>query len=275
MESKEWPVPGSAEEIDAYNRLRSQVAELYKMLSADPRTPQTVVVIPSLSMDRRELQKISGVWHYEERMLVNLMLLKQPRTRLIYVTSQQIDPMVVDYYLSLLPGVPSSHARSRLVMLNCGDSSAIPLSQKVLNRPRLMRRIHTEIRDYSRAHMVCFNSTALERTLSVRLNLPLHSVDPQLSDLGTKSGCREVFRAAGVQFPFGFLFFEQICVADGEIIWLRHMRRFRARRSMVFPAASRSTVYRDSRDHREVELCSVVVCTTASRACRGTLQSRQ
>ena len=170
----------------------------------NPRTPQTVVVVPSLSMDSRELRKITGVWHYEERMLVNLMLLKQPRTRLIYVTSQAIDPMVVDYYLSLLPGVPSSHARSRLVMLNCGDSSAIPLSQKILRRPRLMRRIREQVRDFSRAHMVCFNSTPLERTLSVRLGLPLHSVDPQLSDLGTKSGCREVFRAAGVTLPFGF-----------------------------------------------------------------------
>lgn len=204
MEDLQWPMPGSAEEISAYDDLRTRVADLYRMLSADPRTPQTVVVIPSLSMDARELQKISGVWHYEERMLVNLMLLRQPRTRLIYVTSQQIDPMVVDYYLSLLPGVPSSHARSRLIMLNCGDSSAIPLSQKVLSRPRLMRRIQQEVRDFNRAHMVCFNSTALERTLSVRLNLPLHSVDPQLSDLGTKSGCREVFRAAGVDFPFGF-----------------------------------------------------------------------
>ena len=204
MESNDWPAPGSPEEIVAYNELLTRVPELYRMLSIDPRTPQTVVVVPSLSMDSRELRKITGVWHYEERMLVNLMLLKQPRTRLIYVTSQAIDPMVVDYYLSLLPGVPSSHARSRLVMLNCGDSSAIPLSQKILSRPRLMRRIREQVRDFSRAHMVCFNSTPLERTLSVRLSLPLHSVDPQLSDLGTKSGCREVFRAAGVTLPFGF-----------------------------------------------------------------------
>ena len=102
MESNNWPVPGSQEEIAAYSALLTRVPELYRMLSADPRTPQTVVVVPSLSMDPRELQKITGVWHYEERMLVNLMLLRQPRTRLIYVTSQAIDPMVVDYYLSLL-----------------------------------------------------------------------------------------------------------------------------------------------------------------------------
>lgn len=199
-----WPQPGSPEELSAYAKLQTRVPELYHALSRDPRTPQTVVIVPSLSMDKRELAKISGVYHYEERMLVNLMLLRQPRTRLIYVTSQQLDPTVVDYYLALLPGVPTSHARSRLVMLHCNDRSNTPLSRKILDRPRLSERIRREVRVTERAHMVCFNSSSLERTLAVRLGLPLNSVDPSLNDLGTKSGCREVFRAAGVNLPFGF-----------------------------------------------------------------------
>jgi hypothetical protein len=155
-------------------------------------------------MDPRELQKITGFYHYEERMLVNLMLLRQPRTRMVYVTSQRLDPTVVDYYLSMLPGIPYSHARRRLVMLDCDDRSAQALSSKILDRPRLIHRIRSEIRDMDRAHMVCFNSSELERSLAVRLGLPLHSVDPDLSDLGTKSGCRETFREAGVLLPFGF-----------------------------------------------------------------------
>ncbi|MEZ4320945.1 MAG: peptide ligase PGM1-related protein [Myxococcota bacterium] len=198
------PRPGSPEELEQYAKLQARVPELYHTLSKDTRTPQTVVIVPSLSMDPRELAKITGVYHYEERMLVNLMLLRQPRTRLIYVTSQQLDPVVVDYYLALLPGVPTSHARSRLVMLHCNDRSNEPLSQKILKRPRLIQRIRRELRDPQRAHMVCFNSTDLERSLSVQLGIPLNSVDPSLNDLGTKSGCREVFRAAGVQLPFGF-----------------------------------------------------------------------
>lgn len=178
--------------------------QLYHMLSQDARSPQTVVVVPSLSMDRRELLKITGVYHYEERMLVNLMLLRQPCTKLIYVTSQQLDPVIVDYYLALLQGIPTSHARSRLVMLHCNDRSPIPLSEKIIRRPRLIQRIRREIPDFDRAHMVCFNSSEYERTLAVRLGLPLNSVDPSLNDLGTKSGCREVFRAAEVTLPFGF-----------------------------------------------------------------------
>jgi len=204
MELPRWPTLGSQEEKDTYAALQARMPELFNILSADPREPQTVVIIPSLSMDPRELRKISGVWHYEERMLVNLMLLRQPRTKVVYVTSKQLHPTVVDYYLALLTGVPSSHARNRLVLLDCNDASSVCLSEKILRRPRLIVRIRQEISDITRAHMVCFNSTSFERSLAVRLGIPLNSVDPQLHDLGTKSGCREVFRAAGIQLPFGF-----------------------------------------------------------------------
>ncbi len=196
--------PGSAAELEAFHQLQAGMAGLYRALAADPRTPQVVVIVPSLSMDPRELAKVSGVYHYEERMLVNLMLLRQPRTKLVYVTSQRLDPTVVDYYLSLLSGIPRSHAVSRLVMLDCNDRSAAPLSAKILVRPRLIDRIRHELIGYTYAHMACFNSTAIERTLAVALGLPLHSTDPELAHLGTKSGCREIFRSSGAQIPFGF-----------------------------------------------------------------------
>jgi hypothetical protein len=204
MKPESWPRPGSIEELSAFAALNAKIADLYHALARDTRAPQTVVIVPSLSMDPRELAKVSGFYHYEERQLVNLMLLQQPRTKVIYVTSQALDPVVVDYYLSLLPGIPSSHARKRLVMLDCNDRSLRSLSQKIVDRPRLLERIRAEILDPERAHIVCFNSTGAERTLAVRLGLPLHSVDPELSHLGTKSGCRKTFREAGVEFPFGF-----------------------------------------------------------------------
>lgn len=196
---------GSAAELEVFGKLQSKMVELFHLLSNDRRGKQAVLVVPSLSMDPRELIKIEGSAHYEERMLVNLMLLRQPCTKLIYVTSQQLDPIVVDYYISLLSGVPRSHVRKRLVLLHCSDSRIIPLSQKILMRVRLRERITRELVGYEgRSHMMCFNSTPHERSLSVVLGLPLHSVDPALNYLGTKSGCRRVFRDAAVNFPFGF-----------------------------------------------------------------------
>jgi PGM1 C-terminal domain len=198
------PEPGSAEELRRFARIQERLAPLYRRVVSEPRAPQTVVVVPSLTLDPDELAKISGVHHYEERLLCMLMLLRMPRTRLVFVTSQQVPNATIDYYLHLLPGVPLRHARNRLTLLSCHDSSDVPLTQKILDRPRLMERIRAGIADPNAAHMTVFNSTALERTLSVRLDVPLYGNDPELNHLGTKSGSREVFREAGIPLPDGF-----------------------------------------------------------------------
>lgn len=198
------PAPGSPEELAAFEKLQERLPALFRRVSTDDRAQHTVVVVPSLSMDPRELEKVSGVHHYEERLLFYLMLLRKPRTRVIFLTSQRISPTVIDYYLHLLSGVPTSHARKRLLMFECGDASNRPLTQKVLERPRLVKRILRAIGDTTRAHIDCFNTTPYERTLAVRLGIPLYANDPALSDLGSKSGCREVFRESGILFPDGF-----------------------------------------------------------------------
>ncbi len=199
-----YPEPGSPEELDAFRELQEQLPALYRRVSEDMRRPHTVVVVPSLSLDPEELAKVSGAHHYEERLLYTLMLLRRPNTHLIFLTSQPVTPAIVDYYLHLLSGVPGSHARQRLTLLSCYDASRVPLSLKVIRRERLIERIRKAIGDQSSAHMVCFNSTPLERTLAVRLGIPLYGNDPALSDLGTKSGCREVFREAGIDLPDGY-----------------------------------------------------------------------
>jgi hypothetical protein len=199
------PEQGSPEELAEFSRLQMQMVDIFHRISDDTLALQAVVVVPSLSMLPSELEKISGVRHYEERMLVNLMLLRQPRTKLIYVTSHALNPVVIDYYLSMLSGVPRSHATSRLVLLDCSDTRPIPLSQKILQRPRLVKRIRSELSEYKgTAHMACYNSSEWERTLAVQLGTPLHSVDPALNYLGTKSGCRDTFIEAGINHPFGF-----------------------------------------------------------------------
>ena len=78
---------------------------------------------------------------YEERFLFLLMLLRQPRLRMIYVTSLPIAPEIIEYYLALLPGVIPSHARARLSLVAVNDPSPRSLSEKLLDRPRLLRRI--------------------------------------------------------------------------------------------------------------------------------------
>ncbi len=198
------PVPNSPEERAAFHKLQAHLPDVFRRVTADRRQPQTVIVVPSLSLDAQELAKVTGVHHYEERMLYMLMLLRRPKTRVIFVTSQSIDPIIIDYFLHLLAGVPSSHARERLFLYHCSDASKTPLTQKVLARPRLVERIKASIADIDNAHLVSFNTSPAERTLAVQLGVPLYANDPDLYDLGTKSGCRKIFREAGVLFPDGF-----------------------------------------------------------------------
>jgi hypothetical protein len=199
-----FPPEGSDEELAAYAELSAQLPPLFREQFSDRLRPRSVVVVPSLSFDAHELAKITGVHHYEERMLCMLMLLRLPRTHVVYLTSQRIEPGIIDYHLHLLSGIPSGHARRRLHMFSCNDSSAVPLTRKLLDRPRLLERIKAAIPDVRGAHMTCFNVTPLERSLAVRLDVPLYGTDPKLLPHGTKSGSRELFREAGVLLPDGF-----------------------------------------------------------------------
>ncbi len=184
--------------------LQQRLAGQFSRIFPNPNKPRTVVVVPSLSLDTEELTKIDGVHHYEERMLCLLMLLRLPRTRVIYVTSQPVHPTIIDYYLNLLPGIPGNHARRRLTLLSCHDASPLPLTQKILNRPRLLARIRKAITRSEYAHLTCFNTTLLEKQLALALNIPLYATDPALAYLGTKSGSRAVFKEAGILVPDGF-----------------------------------------------------------------------
>jgi hypothetical protein len=170
---------------------------------SDPAAPRTVVVVPGLSMDGEVLSKVVGGRHYEERQLSMLMLLRLPNTRLVFVSSTRIEPSIIDYHLGLLHDVPVEDARRRLVLLAAADASPQTLTQKILDRPRLLERIRAAIGDPALAHLTCFNATPCERTLAVRLGIPLYGCDPALMDLGGKSGSRQAFRAAGIALPDG------------------------------------------------------------------------
>ena len=184
--------------------IQKRLSPMFETVFPDPLAPRTVIVVPSLTMDAEELNKISGIHYYEERMLCLLMLLQLPRTNLIFVTSQPVHEAIIDYYLHLLPGIPGYHARRRLTLLSCHDGSPISLTEKILQRPRLLARIRAAIPDPTVAHISCFNTTPLERRLAVALNAPLYACDPALTHWGTKSNGRKLFQSAGGPMPLGF-----------------------------------------------------------------------
>jgi len=198
------PVPGSPEELRAFAELQRGLEPMFSRVFSNPEAPRTVVVIPSMSLDHEELAKLRGASRYEERFLCLLMLLQLPATRIVYVTSEPVAPPIVNYYLGLVRGVEPRDARDRLTMLTCDDPSAAPLTEKILPRHRLVATIRDLIDDPGSSHLTCFTATALERTLAVRLGIPLYGCNPALWQLGTKSGSRDVFHRAGVLAPPGY-----------------------------------------------------------------------
>src|SRR5213080_1409632 len=186
---------------DQFDRLQKKLVPLWKSIERFNQDPQTIVVVPSMSIDAISAGAVMQA--YEERFLFLLLLLRQPRARLIYVTSEAILPSIIDYYLDLLPGVIPSHARPRLFLPSPLDGSVSPLSQKLLERPRLIERIRSLIPDPDRAHLVPFNTTNREKELALRLGIPMYGADPKFFPLGTKSGCRRIFMEENVPHPVG------------------------------------------------------------------------
>ncbi|GAB4386561.1 MAG: peptide ligase PGM1-related protein [Elainellaceae cyanobacterium] len=193
---------GVSSQIDQFCKLKGKLRDRWQSLDEMNQGDCDILVIPSLSLDQQELQKVKGVHHYEERLLFSLIRLRNPRTRLIYVTAQPIHPSVIDYYLQLLPGIPFSHARDRLLLFCTYDASFQALTQKILNRPRLLERLKRAIRP-DLAYMTCFNSTPLERELAVHLGIPMLALDPDLLYWGTKSGSRQIFAESEIPYPDG------------------------------------------------------------------------
>ncbi len=199
-----FPLPGSLNELEAFAEIQSHFGKQFEHYFPDKLAEKTVVILPSLTLDQEILYKIRGHVFYEERLLCLLMLLRMPRTKVVYVTSVPIDATVVDYYLHLLQGITGNHARSRLVMLSCYDASAKSLTEKVLERPRLIRKIKDQITNKDMAHLACFNVTPYERTLAVQLGIPIFGTDPELLSLGSKSNSRKLFKQCGLPVPDGY-----------------------------------------------------------------------
>src|SRR6187200_1103906 len=164
---------------------------------------RTVVVVHSVSLDVPD-QLIPVFPAYEERFLcLVLSLLRAPRSRVVYVTSQPIHPRVADYYFSLVPELDTPEARSRFEAVSLVDGRKEPLSRKLLTRPGAVERVRRLIGEPEVAMIIPFCMTADEVGLAEALQLPIYGADPALNVLGSKTGSRSLFADEGVQHPIG------------------------------------------------------------------------
>lgn len=208
-----WTAPSQAAQVLSalsederyrhFDQLQTRMAGVWDAMRLN-HDDESVVVVPSITLDRTETTGTGTMMQaYEERFLFLLILLREPRLRMVYVTSMPIAPEIVEYYLALLPGVIPSHARARLSLIAVNDATPISLSEKLLARPRLLQRIAALIPNPMRSHLVPYNTTELERDVAISLGIPMYGADPRLAPLGSKSGCRRLFAEVGVPHPLG------------------------------------------------------------------------
>lgn len=163
----------------------------------------TIVAVPSMSIPYFGSPLGESLVDYEERILYLLHLLKDPRKRLIVVTSRPVAEALVSYLLQLLPGVPYSHARRRLHLLSVLDDSEKPLTLKILERPLLLARIRLLLKGEWHGFLSCYTVTELEEKLGHELGLRVYGPRSEHLKLATKSVARNIFSDL------------QIAVADG------------------------------------------------------------
>ncbi|HVF20099.1 MAG TPA: peptide ligase PGM1-related protein [Mycobacteriales bacterium] len=188
-----------------FTALQERLAPMWPGITL--RTVETmsrvIVVVTSMSVEVPD-SVLPVVPAYEERYLFYTMALARSRgTHVVYVTSRPVLPRLVDYYLELTTGLGEADLRSRLSVVSVGDASPGPLTAKVLARPLLIERLRQIVSGYENAILTTFMTTPLEVELALRLGVPVYGSSPALSHLGTKTGSREAFAAAGVPLPRG------------------------------------------------------------------------
>ncbi|MBA2724852.1 MAG: ATP-grasp domain-containing protein, partial [Actinobacteria bacterium] len=162
--------------------------------SPSDMTSGTLVVLPSISFPHSELSKIIGIEFYEERLLFTLLQLKAPDLRMVYVTSLRVEEPIVDYYLGFID--PEVRPGERLYLIALWDPRPLALSTKLLEKPEALDRLAQLAEGDS--CLLAFNVTDAEREVAERIGVPLYGCPPDLVYLGSKSGSRQVARAAGV-----------------------------------------------------------------------------
>jgi hypothetical protein len=213
--------------VDEFDELQSHLTSVWPAITLRTTAPQlrTIIILHSLPTDIVPAHLFPVFPAYEERFLaVVLTLLRAPGSRVIYVTAQPILPRIVDYWLGLVPGIDVDEVRSRLFLISPVDGSPRSLTDKLLDRPRLLDRIRRLVIDPRLAVMMPFACREGEARLALELGVPVYASNPRLWPLGGKSVARRMFREDGIPVADGA---EDLHCVDDIVEALMALRRNR------------------------------------------------
>ena len=115
----------------------------------------TIVVIPSMDLDRKELKRVCPVVeYYEERQLYHLFLLvRDPSFRIIFLSSHPVCEDIIKYYLSIdgcsHEDIEERMSRLHLISLQDIGESNLSLSENILEKEEVIQNIRNIVNEVS------------------------------------------------------------------------------------------------------------------------------
>ncbi len=192
------------ERYELFDRLQLSMPRVWDAMRLNEAN-ESVVVMPSVTLDRLGTGSGSMTQAFEERFLFLLLLLREPRLRMIYVTSMPIASR--DH--RVLPGLAArcdSQSRPVAALARVGRAT-VHLGRSV-RRCSNARGCSVVSRRSSLTQRCATSSRTTRRPSNVtshsRWASPCTALIRGSSNLGTKTGCRRLFAEAGVQHPAGF-----------------------------------------------------------------------
>ncbi len=187
--------------------LRAGVEARWDEIGPDGSGAERVVVLPSMTIPLPpEMIAFAApiLRTHEERLLCFLPMLRQQSTHLIYLSSVEVPPAAVDYWLDLVPGLGVAGARGRLTMLTLEDASPRSLAEKVLDRADVLGRVRDLVAGARVAYLLPSHANEPDFQVASRIGIPVYGVAPALMKrFASKSGARAVFAACDVPHPSG------------------------------------------------------------------------
>lgn len=140
-------------------------------------------IVEEKTAKERTLIYIAGVvgsTFNEEYLLHVIGLLRNPKTRIMFVTSKQIEPVILEYYFQLF----SRNQTERVSMEQRWDHFFVgntedtkTLTQKILQSQRVRKQIVSKLHNTSTSLLCTYIETPTEHALAVKLGIPLYVSD--------------------------------------------------------------------------------------------------
>jgi len=200
----------------------ASIEELFGLAASDKE--HTVLVLPSISVERNILENIIGINHYESRGLWEILNAKNSNIKILYISSLPIEQVVIDQLLSHIPQAKEIKKRIQFISLNNAEVGK-SLTDKILSNIFYIKKIKSLI-EPKNTYMNSFLVTESERKLAEVLGIPLFGSQERFDYYHTKSGNRVLFQESGVPFSPGFGDLKSIghLVMAIENLWRRFPR---------------------------------------------------